>query len=350
MKRLIIVFWLALFASCGAGKRVAVASNEVSSDRPEGLKTVMIDTSSSDVETNSDSHIAVKTKVHTDSTKLKDILSFLASDELEGRESGSKGIEDAAGFIEAYFEKNGVETYFSSYRDTLANYQVPSYNIVGLVPGKERRLSKQFIVIGAHYDHVGIIGSATDDKIANGANDNASGTTTVMEIARYFGMHRTNKRSLLFVLFSAEEKGLLGSAHLAERLKNSEFDMYAMLNFEMTGVPLVGQEYLMYLTGYENSNLAGLCNKYAGENLIGFLPQAKQYQLFQRSDNFPFHQAFGVPSQTYCTFDFTNYDYYHKVGDEAFRMDFGHMANIVNKMIPVIEGLSNANEREIKYN
>ncbi|MGI9546124.1 MAG: M28 family metallopeptidase [Flavobacteriaceae bacterium] len=349
MKRLFIVSCLAILGSCGTGNRTMVVSNEVSPDRPEGLKSQIIDNNITAGGANSDSTIAANT-VHTDSVKLKEILSFLASDALKGRESGSEGIETAAGFIETYFENNGVQTYFDSYRDTLSNYEVPSYNIVGLVPGKDRELAKQYIVIGAHYDHVGIISSATDDKIANGANDNASGTSTVMEIARYFGTHRTNKRSLLFVLFSAEEKGLLGSVHLSERLKNNQLDLYAMLNFEMTGVPMAGQDYLMYLTGYENSNLAALCNKYAGENLIGFLPQAKQYQLFQRSDNYAFHQVFGVPSQTYCTFDFTNYDYYHKVGDEAFRMDFGHMAEIVNKMIPVIEGLSNAGEREIKYN
>ena len=122
-----------------------------------------------------------------------------------------------------------------------------------------------------------------------------------------------------------------------------------MLNFEMTGVPMVQKDYLMYLTGFERSNLAELCNKYAGENLVGFLQQAKEYQLFQRSDNYPFHRTFNVPSQTYCTFDFTNYDYYHKVGDESFRLDYAHMSKLVNKMIPVIEGLANSDENEIKY-
>ena len=96
--------------------------------------------------------------------------------------------------------------------------------------------------------------------------------------------------------------------------------------------------------------MAEISNEYAGENLIGFLPQAKQFQLFQRSDNYPFHQEFNVPSQTFCTFDFTNYDYYHKVEDEAFRMDFSHMANVINKLIPVIEGIANSEEQQIKYN
>ena len=122
-----------------------------------------------------------------------------------------------------------------------------------------------------------------------------------------------------------------------------------MLNFEMTGVPMNHSDYLLFLSGYELSNMAEIGNKYANENLIGFLPTAAQFQLFMRSDNYPFHQAFNVPSQTFCTFDFTNYDYYHKVGDETFRMNFAHMARVINKLIPVIEGIANADEQEIKY-
>src|SRR5690606_13488135 len=108
--------------------------------------------------------------------------------------------------------------------------------------------------------------------------------------------------------------------------------------------------YLMYVTGYEKSNLAEIFNAYAEENLVGFLPTAKEFNLFQRSDNYAFHNEFNVPSQTFCTFDFTNFDHYHKVGDEVTLMDFDHMANLVNKTIPVLEKIINASSREIKYN
>jgi leucyl aminopeptidase len=108
------------------------------------------------------------------------------------------------------------------------------------------------------------------------------------------------------------------------------------------------KDYLMYVTGYDKSNLAAICNEYAGENLVGFLPTAAGYGLFERSDNYPFHQQFEVPSQTFCTFDFTNFDQYHKVGDELELMDLDHMAVIVQKMIPVIGAISNA-PAEIRY-
>ena len=200
------------------------------------------------------------------------------------------------------------------------------------------------------YKRQGIISSAGGDNIANGANDNASGTTTVLELARYFGNTKTNKRSIIFALFSGEEKGLLGSKHLAKKLKASELNLYTMLNFEMVGVPLVNKDYLMYVTGFDLSNLASVSNSYSEEKVAGFLPKAKEFDLFNRSDNAPFHEIYKVPSHTFCTFDFTNFDHYHKVGDEVELMDFDHMANVVNALIPVVNGIANAPVQEIKYN
>jgi leucyl aminopeptidase len=284
------------------------------------------------------------------SERVGKMINFLASDELKGREAGSEGIASAANYIEKIFKENKIAPYFKTFRDTLSNFDGAAYNMVGFIPGKDKNLKKEFIIIGAHYDHIGITKSASNDTIANGANDNASGTATVLELARYFGNVKTNKRSIIFALFSAEEKGLLGSKHLAQKLKNQNLNLYAMLNFEMVGVPLVDKEYLLYLTGYELSNLADMSNSYSDEKVAGFLPKAKEFSLFMRSDNYPFHELFKVPSQTYSTFDFTNFDHYHKVGDEASLMNFDHMANVVNKIIPVMEGIMNAPTKEIKYN
>ena len=282
--------------------------------------------------------------------QMETLMHFLASDDLKGREAGTEGIAAAASYIEDRFKESKVAPYFESYRDTISNFDGVAYNVIGFVEGKDKKLKDEFVVIGAHYDHIGVTKSNSDDTIANGANDNASGTVTVMELARYFGGAKSNKRSIIFALFTAEEKGLLGSKHLAQKLKDANLNLYAMLNFEMVGVPLVDKDYLMYLTGYEKSNLAAVSNSYSQEIVAGFLPKAKEFNLFQRSDNYPFHEVFAVPSQTFSTFDFTNFDHYHKVGDENSLMDFNHMAMIVNKMIPVIEGVVNATEQEIKYN
>ncbi|MCL5245010.1 M20/M25/M40 family metallo-hydrolase [Cellulophaga sp. 20_2_10] len=284
---------------------------------------------------------------------VKKIVNFLASDDLQGRMSGSEGIAEAATFIENSFKSSGVKPYFSSYRDTLTNFEAKNgvaYNIVGYIEGNDPVLKNEFIILGAHYDHIGKAKADGDDVIANGANDNASGTSAVMEFARYFGKNKTNKRSIIFALFSAEEMGLLGSKHLAAKLKQANLNLYTMLNFEMIGIPMKDKDYVTYVTGFNESNLAEVSNTYAGENIAGFLPKAGEFRLFMRSDNYPFHEEFNVPSQTYSTFDFTNFDHYHKVGDEPDVMDFDHMASLINKFVPVLENIANAKTKEIKYN
>lgn len=290
-----------------------------------------------------------KSITFSNSGKVGEIIGYLASDELMGREAGTEGINKAAAYAEDIFKKSGVVPFFKSYRDTLSNFDKPAYNIVGYLEGTDNDLKNEFVIIGAHYDHIGIIDPVAGDSIANGANDNASGTTAVLEFARYFGQQGKHKRSIIFALFSAEEKGLLGAQHLAKKLRGQNLDLYAMLNFEMIGVPLVDKDYLMYVTGYEKSNLAEIMNGYADEKLVGFLPTAKEYNLFMRSDNYAFHNEFNVPSQTFCTFDFTNFDHYHQVGDEVSIMDLDHMALFINRTIPVLEQVINAPSKEIKY-
>ncbi|MDT0622457.1 M28 family metallopeptidase [Croceitalea vernalis] len=337
MKSLLAIGVLALAYTCGTTQMKETSTDAATDIRgPEGVKAKITKVAS--VDDNS----------FTDSQKIGEIMNFLASDELQGRDSGSEGIAKAAVYIEKGFEENGIKSYYSTYRDTLSNFDKVSYNIVGVVEGSDPILKNEYILIGAHYDHIGMITPENGDAIANGANDNASGTTSVMEFARYFGTTNTNKRSLIFALFSAEEKGLLGSKHLAKRMKSENLNLYAMLNFEMTGVPLQDKDYQVYITGYEMSNLAAVSNVIAKENLVGFLPTAKEFNLFQRSDNYPFHNEFEVPSHTFCTFDFTNFDHYHKVGDENEILDFEHMATMVNKMIPVLEGIANTEGQEVK--
>jgi len=285
----------------------------------------------------------------SDADRVGIVMNYLASDGLKGRDSGSEGIEKAANFIVKSFKDNKIAPFYKSYLDTLTNFDIPAYNVVGFLEGNDADLKGEYILIGAHYDHIGIINAVSGDSIANGANDNATGTTTVLELARYFAKSKSNKRSLIFAFFSAEEKGLMGSQHLAAKMKKDKVNLYAMLNFEMTGVPMVDKDYLVYLTGYNKSNLAEVGNKYAKEKLIGFLPTAEKYNLFKRSDNYPFHEIFEVPSQTFSTFDFTNFDHYHMVGDEPALMNFQHMAQLVNKMIPVVQGIANSTDKEISY-
>lgn len=353
MRRLSYLLALLFLASCGSTKMKETNSSNIQ-PASEVVEQSLVDTEKVEEakipEASTESKFIAPIPNFSNSEGIGKIMNFLASDELQGRDSGSEGIAKAADFIEGIFKANGIKPYFEYYRDTLSNFEKPAYNMVGMIEGTDPELKNEFIILGAHYDHIGRIEPKDGDDIANGANDNASGTATVLELARYFGNAKANKRSILFTLFSAEEQGLLGSKHLAKKLKESGLNLYAMLNFEMVGVPLQHDDYLMYLTGYDLSNLASVSNGYTEKNVAGFLPKAKEFNLFNRSDNAPFHEIYNVPSHTYSTFDFTNFDHYHQVGDEAEAMDFDHMANVVNTLIPVMEGIINSAEQEIKYN
>ena len=349
MKHIILVFFGFLLVSCSGAKMNQSTILNPNNETKNVRKDVLQNTSNGeDVKS---SILTSKLKAYSTPENIEDIMVYLTSDELQGRDTGSEGISKAADFIENVFKKNNIQPYFTSYRDTLTNYtDGTAFNVVGYLPGTDAKLKNEFVVIGAHYDHIGLMSGQVADSIANGANDNASGTTTVLEFSKYFGELKGNKRSIIFALFSAEEKGLLGSKHLAGKLKDKNIDLYAMLNFEMVGVPMVDKDHSLYLTGYELSNLAEVSNRYAHKNLVGFLSKAKEFNLFRRSDNAPFHDVFNVPSQTYSTFDFTNFGEYHKVGDEASLMDYMHMATIVNETIPMITGIVNSPIKELKYN
>ena len=281
---------------------------------------------------------------------LQRVVEILSADELTGRKSGTEGIEKAAKFIESELQSYVESDEISIYRDTFSTIDFKTSNIISYIPGTDAKLKEEVILISAHYDHIGKIETANNsqDSIANGANDNASGVSAALAIAKHFSQTRNNKRSILVVLFSAEESGLLGSEFFSKSLLKKNTNLYCMINFEMIGVPMQNREYQAYLTGYESSNMAAVINAYSNINLLGFLPQAMEYKLFKRSDNYPIFNEFNIPAQTISTFDFTNYAYYHDVDDEAERLDYQHLADLINNLIPAIEKISRSQDQEIK--
>lgn len=324
MKKLISTLVIVLLISCAIKQKGADGKDGTDGNSPERITIMPSD--------------------------IKISMEYLASDELEGRATGTKGIEKAAIFIEDYFKKNNIKPYFETYRDSFLLGEITGYNVVGMIEGTDPVLKNEFIILGGHYDHIGKGKTVAGDSIANGANDDASGTIAAMEIGRFFSKSKSNKRSMLITLYSAEEMGLKGSAHLAKRLKETGMNAYTMINFEMIGVPRAEDKSMAYMSGYNRSNYAPLLNKYAGEEVVGFFPKAKEFQLFFRSDNYPFFKEFNIPSHAISTFDFTNFEYYHHVDDEADKMDYDHMAEFINKMIPALEGIMNAKEKEVVLN
>ena len=257
--------------------------------------------------------------------ETKDILFTLASDDMKGRESSNGGFQMAAGFATKFLEENKIKPFYPEYRDSLQTKEVWSYNLVGQIGDFD--FEKPTILIGAHLDHIGINEENQEDPIFNGANDNASGSTAVLQIAKFLATKNWNQ-NILVALFADEEKGLQGAAHLAERLNDDGVTLAYMVNFEMLGATLTTGENQVYMTGYNISNMPQKMNAYAPE-FVQFLPEAKQYNLFKRSDNYSFYKIHNIPAQTLSTFDFKNYDYYHKAGDEAEKLDVTNMNQVI---------------------
>jgi len=189
------------------------------------------------------------------SADIETHITFLASDSLKGRQAGSADEAIAANYIADYFRDFGLEpagdskTFFQEFTINTAVLTNPhasedaegekllSKNVAGLLQGTAD--SDEFIVIGAHYDHLGYgefgsLSSAEEPRIHNGADDNASGTAGVLELAQYFSENRPQK-DILFLAFSGEEMGLLGSANYVANPTVDLENALAMINMDMIG-------------------------------------------------------------------------------------------------------------------
>jgi Zn-dependent M28 family amino/carboxypeptidase len=290
----------------------------------------------------------VKKEISELNYSAESALKYLTSDELMGRDTGSEGIEKSAVYIEKALKAFDVKPYFETYRDSFKLKELDGYNVVGVLKSKEESELKP-LIIGAHFDHIGHIKAVDGDSIANGANDNASGTVAVLELAKFLS-DKDLKRDVIFALFSAEEKGLVGSRHLANKMKDMQVEPYMVFNIEMLGVQMLGKDYRVYATGYEMSNFAEVFNRSYKEQFVGFLPKASEYGLFKRSDNYPFFEVFKVPSHTICTFDFTNYEYYHHVNDEFEELDVEAYVKLVDDLKPGVLQLVNSTETTVNLN
>lgn len=267
-----------------------------------------------------------------------EILKVISSDEFEGRKPGTIGMEKSCEFVESYLKTNGIDSYFkNTYRDSLTVEGRSSYNIVGVIPASIK--TNEYILIGAHIDHLGKISSETD-SIYNGANDNATSVSAVLKIASDLKTSNLSK-NVIIAIFTEEESGLNGSRHLASRLKAEGINLLYVVTFEMLGTPLSSDPTKVYITGYNISNFAKKMNKSLGYNLIKYEEIDDLYDLFRHADNYPFYEEFNIPAHTISSFDFGKINYYHKVDDEFEQIDTVHFEQIVNKCSAMILKLVN---------
>ncbi|MFD2144347.1 M20/M25/M40 family metallo-hydrolase [Mucilaginibacter antarcticus] len=130
-------------------------------------------------------------------------------------------------------------------------------NVAGMLPGKSK--ANEYVVFSGHYDHLGIINSMDGDSIANGADDDATGTTAVIALARYFKRLNNNERTLIFVAFTAEEIGGYGSQYFSKNLSADQ--TVAMFNIEMIGKASKFGQNSAFITGFERSDFGAILQK-----------------------------------------------------------------------------------------
>lgn len=198
-------------------------------------------------------------------------------------------------------------------------------NIVGVLPGKSKK--NEYVVFSGHYDHLGIGKVVDGDSIYNGANDDASGTTAVMMLAKYYKTLGNNERTLIFAAFTAEEIGGFGSQYFSKQLNPAE--VVAMFNIEMIGTESKWNKASAYITGYEKTNMGSILEKNLEGSKFKFYPDPyTDQQLFYRSDNATLARL-GVPAHTISTSKMDIEPNYHKASDEIGTLDMENMTEII---------------------
>lgn len=213
-----------------------------------------------------------------------------------------------------------------------------TWNALGILHGSDPQLREQVVLLSAHLDHLGIGQPVEGDNIYNGADDDASGTTAVLEMARVLGAGPKPKRTVVFALFGSEETGGLGSHWFLDHPPVPLANIVANLEFEMIGRadPAVKPDEL-WLTGWDRSNLGPALAQH-GAKLVGDPHPAENF--FQRSDNIVLARK-GVVAQTVSSFGL--HPQYHRPSDDLAHIDWDHMTAAIGSMIAPVQWLVNSN-------
>ena len=279
---------------------------------------------------------------------VRRILSALAHDSMEGRRTGTAGANRAAAFIASEMKAIGL----APAGDSAYHQKVPfvaagtrirlleslsaldtipeaarliGYNIIGVIPGTDAALRDQIVVIGAHYDHEGIGAPVNGDSIFNGADDDASGVTAVLEIARAIAAGPAPKRTMVFMTTTGEEQGILGTQWYVRHPAFPIAQMVADMEIEMIGRPdsMAGGSGKAWLTGFDRSTMGDIL-KSANVPIVPDPYPAQRF--FERSDNIVFARM-GIPAHTLSSYNM--HTDYHTPSDDVDKIDFAHMTSVI---------------------
>ncbi|HVT13020.1 MAG TPA: M28 family peptidase [Fimbriimonadaceae bacterium] len=280
---------------------------------------------------------------------LRGNLSFLSSDALEGRGTPSRGLDIAAEFIASRFRAIGLEPvgddgYFQTAPWPLHgdSPRTKVRNVIGVLRGGDPALKQTYIIVTAHYDHLGMKPAGEGDRIYNGANDDGSGVVGVIELAK--ALKATHpRRSIVFMTYFGEELGDLGSDWYGHHPILPLAKTIANVNLEQIGRTDDSEgprKDELSMTGFDYSDLGATLNK-SGEK-VGIKVTKHPVNsdaFFFRSDKATLAGE-GVPAHTVCTaFEFPDY---HQVGDSWDKIDFANEAHVLRGLAVGLLDLANS--------
>jgi aminopeptidase N len=281
--------------------------------------------------------------------RMMETVSILASEKLAGRGFGADGLNQAAEFIAGKLREAGLEpggdlpgSFFQTWEDRggVPERKVRLRNVVGVIPGKNSEFEGQSVVIGAHYDHLGLgwpdAREENKGKIHYGADDNASGVAVLLELARVLGKNLKAERSVLFVAFTGEEAGKRGSRYyLGKQKQYPAKKCIGMLNLDTVG--RLGDGKLLVLGAGSASEWAHI---FRGAGFVTGVEVGMVSEDLDSSDQKSFQEV-GIPAVQ--LFSGPNLDY-HRPTDTADKIDAAGLLKVASVSREVIEYLANRKE------
>ncbi len=273
---------------------------------------------------------------------LKNYVSFITNDSVAGRAAGSKGEKIVAAYIYDVLKNNGLTMLSPREGDdfkALLKDTIVSQNIIGIVEGYDPKLKNEYIVIGAHYDHLGFNKISINGKVVvqiySGADDNASGVAGILELANFIEVNKYMfKRSVIFAFFGAEELGMLGSWYFVNRSFKEIDNVALMVNLDMVGRS-GGDNYMRVFTVGQNLELNSIIESLSSRS-ASLNPVIANTDYFP-SDHINFYEK-GIPVALFTS---GLHREYHTHKDIADRLDYGQMAQLLEYVYALAQRVAN---------
>jgi len=291
----------------------------------------------------------------TNQESFKKDVEYLASEKLEGRFPGTNGEQLAANYIAEKFEKFGLtkltDSYFQSFNFTLpsspheevkfnqdTDTKINAKNIIAFIDNKK----KNTVIIGAHYDHIGYGGQYSLDRgineIHNGADDNASGTAMLLSLAKELNNKNDLENNYLFIAFSAEELGLIGSRYFV----NSDVFKKESINF-MINLDMVGR-----LNAEKELSIFGVGTSSIFKQVVNSMNNNFKLKIIEDGTGPSDHTSFYNKDIPVLFFHTGSHENYHRPSDDVNLINYKGMSEISNYIIDIIDELETYNKLEFK--